>query len=146
MVKITEFGVRNGSEIKKYTISRGEIEVDVINYGATVVGVRVPDKNGVVVDVVLGYSSLEEYERYDGYLGASIGRVANRIGGAKFEYGGQEYKLFANDNSNTLHGGKEGFDKKIWNAEVVGESVVMTYVSEDGEEGFFGHQCGDPVV
>lgn len=138
MVCVEDFGTISGVVVKKYTLFGSGIEVDLINYGARIVGVRVPDKNGVMTDVVLGYRTLEEYMRYDGYLGASIGRVANRIGGASFSYGGQEYKLFANDNSNTLHGGKEGFDKKVWNAEVIGESVVMTYVSEDGEEGFFG--------
>ena len=138
MITVEEFGTIFGCPVKKFKLEKAGIEAEIINYGATVTSVRVPDKNGDMTDVVLGYRSVEEYDRYDGYLGASIGRVANRIGGAAFNYGGVDYKLFNNDNGNTLHGGKEGFNKKIWNADVVGESVVMTYVSEDGEEGFFG--------
>lgn len=138
MIKTENFGVY-GKPIKKYTLSCGVMEVDVTDYGATLLAIRVPDKNGKITDVVLGYDRIEEYVTNGGYLGASIGRVANRIGGASFEYFGTEYKLYPNDNGNTLHGGKEGFDKKVWNSEVVGDSVIMTYSAKDGEEGFFGN-------
>ena len=138
MIKTENFGVY-GKPIKKYTLSCGVMEVDVTDYGATLLAIRVPNKNGVMTDVVLGYDNVEGYVTNEGYLGASIGRVANRIGGARFEYCGVEYKLYPNDNGNTLHGGKEGFDKKVWNSEVIGDSVVMTYSAKDGEEGFFGN-------
>jgi len=139
MVKVQEFGEVYGKPVKKYTIEGNGVVAEVIDYGATLVSLCVPDKSGVITDVVLGYSSVEEYSRYDGYLGGSIGRVANRISGARFSYNGVEYPLFPNDNGNTLHGGRSGFDDKVWNSEVVGESVVMTYSAADGEEGFFGN-------
>lgn len=139
MITKTEFGVYEGEIVHKFILKKGDMEVSLSNLGATILGVRVPDKNGKTTDVVLGYNSVEEYSRYDGYLGATIGRVANRIGGACFTYNDVEYTLFANDNGNTLHGGKIGFDKKVWNSEIIGESVVMTYSSPDGEEGFFGN-------
>ncbi len=139
MIKAQEFGSINGKIVTKYTISRGCVEVDVIDYGATIISIRVPDKSGKIIDVALGYKTLEEYINNGGYMGASIGRVANRIGGHSFEYCGVVYPLYNNDNGNTLHGGREGFDSKIWNSEIVGESVIMTYSSPDGEEGFFGN-------
>lgn len=138
MVKIEDFGIYEGRAVKKYTVSRDGAEFSVIDYGATLTSITVPDANGTPTDVLLGYDTLEEYLINDGYLGASIGRVANRIAGASFEYFGTRYELYANDGPNTLHGGRYGFDKKMWYARTTENSVVMTYFSEDGEEGFFG--------
>ncbi len=138
MIKAEKFGICNGQQVTAYTLYGKKCEFTVMDYGATLVAVRVPDKNGVFKDVLLGYDSIEDYVNNDGYFGASIGRVANRVGGAKFTYLGKEYDLFANDGLNSLHGGKCGFDKKIWKADIVGDSVIMTYTSPDGEEGYFG--------
>lgn len=116
--------------------------VSVLDFGAHIVSIRVPDREGNLADVVLGYDTLEEYDQKPNYLGATVGRYGNRIGGAKFTLNGQEYTLFPNDGRNNLHGGREGFDKKWWRGEVLevpGEDAVLfTYVSHDGEEGFPG--------
>lgn len=112
--------------------------VDIITYGATVTALRVPDRNGALVDVVLGYDRLEDYERGDKYLGAVIGRFGNRIGGARFVLGGQEYRLCANDGANHLHGGKCGFDRRVWTASPEEGALVLRYHSPDGEEGYPG--------
>lgn len=137
-MKVCFFGVHNGKLVKKYTLEKNGMSASVIDYGATVVSIKTRDKYGVYVDVVLGYDTLEEYENNGGYLGASIGRVANRVANAGFTYNGVRYELHDNDNGNSLHGGKEGFDKKVWNSYVEGDAVVMNYTSEDGEEGYFG--------
>ena len=137
-MKVELFGEHNGKPVKKYTLEKNGLTVSVTDYGATILSVKTHDKYCVPVDVVLGYDTLKEYETNGGYLGASIGRVANRTSGSAFTYNGKEYKLFDNDNGNSLHGGKEGFDKKVWNSFVDGESVVMNYTSIDGEEGYFG--------
>lgn len=81
-----------------------------------------PDKNGAVKDVALGYDTIGEYETRGGFLGALIGRCGNRIEKGKFELNGKEYQLYLNDGNNHLHGGKIGFDKKVWNAEVLREN------------------------
>ena len=138
MIKAEKFGSINGRQITEYTLYAKGAEFSVIDYGATLTSVSVPDKNGRMTDVLLGYDTLEGYLKCGGYLGASIGRVANRVAGAKFSYGGREYRLFANNGENSLHGGKMGFDKRIWRSDIAGNSVIMTYHSEDGEEGYFG--------
>lgn len=111
---------------------------EILDYGATVRALRVPDRDGAMVDVVLGYDSIAEYENNGGYLGATIGRVGNRIGGARFYIGGREYALFDNDGGSTLHGGKRGFDKYVWSAAEKGGKLVFSRRSPDGEEGFPG--------
>ena len=86
----------------------------VLDYGATVQALCIPDRDGKPVDVVLGYDTAEEYAKNGDYLGATIGRVGNRIGKAEFSLNGKTYVLDKNDGENHLHGGKEGFDKKFW--------------------------------
>lgn len=112
------------------------------NYGAAMQSLLVPDKDGKTADVVLGYDTLEEYVKGDSCFGASVGRFANRIGGAGFTLNGQEYKLFDNNSGNTLHGGEYGYHKRIWTLEELrdGEEpfVVFKYVSPNGEEHFPG--------
>ena len=125
-------------EIVKYTVYGNRGEFSVINYGATLVSLIVSDKRGSATDVVLGYDDLSSYVSGRERFGGSIGRVANRIGGARFSFGGKDYKLSANENGNTLHGGFNGFDKRVWKSYAQGDKVVMTYFSEDGEEGFPG--------
>ncbi len=111
----------------------------VLDYGATIQSLCIPDGNGSLVDVVLGYDTEEEYARNGGYLGAAIGRVGNRIGGAAFSLNGQVYRLAKNDGENHLHGGVEGFDAKRWDVCVEDGSVICTRVSPDGEEGYPGN-------
>lgn len=127
-----------GKEIKAYTLTDGIIKVEVMTLGATTTSLLVPDKNGEVKDVVLGYGSLEEYLKNTCYVGATIGRVCNVIKNAEFELNGKKYKISVNDGVNSLHGGKEGFDKKIWEDKVVGDTLELSCASEDGEEGYPG--------
>lgn len=120
------------------------MEVSIINYGGRVVSIKVPDKNGNAADVALGYDNIENYLNDKGiYFGAIAGRYANRIEGASFILNGKEYKLAKNDGNNHLHGGIKGFDKVIWDAEVIKkdgeEKLLLTYMSHDGEEGYPGN-------
>lgn len=127
-------------EIKVYELKKGDFSIKITNYGATVLSVILPDKNGKLDDVVLGYNSIDDYKNDTTYFGGLIGRVANRIGGAKFKLNGVEYKLPANDHGNTLHGGSRGFNDVIWTLEDFQEDshITLTYLSFDGEEGFPG--------
>ncbi|MCE3049736.1 hypothetical protein HAX54_045614 [Datura stramonium] len=127
-------------EIKVYELKKGDFSIKITNYGATVLSVILPDKHGKLDDVVLGYDSIGDYKNDTTYFGGLIGRVANRIGGAKFELNGVEYKLPANDHGNTLHGGSRGFSDVIWTVEDHQEDshLTLTYNSFDGEQGFPG--------
>src|SRR5688572_22385552 len=103
--------------INFYTLTnRHGVEVSITNYGGTVTSIKVPDRNGVFGDVVLGYDTIEEYMQNPRYLGALIGRHANRIAHGKFSLNGVEYQLAQNNGPNHLHGGNKGFDKKVWRA------------------------------
>ena len=106
------FGVTaNGEAVTAYELeSAGGARAVILDYGATVQSLLVPDRRGELVDVVLGYDTLGEYESGGGYLGATIGRVGNRIAGARFSIYGREYVLAKNDGDNHLHGGERGFD------------------------------------
>ncbi|MCX8109617.1 MAG: galactose mutarotase [Verrucomicrobiae bacterium] len=123
------------------TNDRG-ITAKVITYGALLTELHVPDRNGKLGDVVLGFDKLEPYLKGHPYFGATIGRVANRIAKGKFVLGGKTYTLACNDGPNHLHGGLKGFDKVVWKAEEVkvrnGVAVRFKYVSPDGEEGYPG--------
>ena len=114
------------------------MRVTLLSYGATIQSIVVPDRNGVLTDVLLGYETVKEYEENDGYLGACIGRNGNRIAGAAFTLNGQRFHLTANEGKNQLHGGLCGFDKKIWSYTCREDSVEFTTVLADGEEGFPG--------
>ena len=141
MTTITKepFGVtRSGEPVERYILDNGAVRAAILTYGGIIQSLFVPDKEGNPVDVVLGYDTLAEYEAGDKYLGALIGRHANRIGGARFTLNGKEYVLFDNDKGNHLHGGKEGFDRKVWTAEECGGALKLTYTSPDGEEGYPG--------
>ncbi|XP_054263849.1 galactose mutarotase-like [Macrosteles quadrilineatus] len=133
------FGSYQGGTVHRYTLSGDNVEVQVIDYGATITSVRAPDSHGLLEDIMLGYDNLEGYFNTDNpYFGATIGRVANRIANGHFTLNGVEYNLFRNNGNNTLHGGLIGFDKKLWSSWMEGEKVVMEYTSPDGEEGFPG--------
>ena len=131
------FGNVDGVEVFKYTVKNGDMELSALSLGATVQSLKYKGQ-----DVVLGYDSAKEYFDNDGYLGASIGRYTNRISGGKFTLNGKEYVLNKNDNTNTLHGGNVGFDKRNWNLISYTEnSLVFEYFSPDGEENFPANLC-----
>jgi aldose 1-epimerase len=135
------------AEIFTLTNSKGA-EIQITNYGATVMSLKMPDKNGIFDDIVLGFNSVKEYQteaylKSNPYFGAIIGRYANRIAKAEFSIGETEYKLAANNLGNNLHGGRKGFDKVFWQSKELetenGSAVEFYYLSKDGEEGFSGN-------
>ena len=143
-IKRSTFGkMADGKPIDLYTLTNSQgMRVAITNYGGVVVSIVVPDREGKPGDVVLGFDNLEGYLAKQPYFGALIGRYANRIGNARFKLGGVEYKLPANDGSNSLHGGTQGFDKRVWTAhEIPGQhpALQLTYFSADGEEGYPGN-------
>lgn len=117
------------------------MELGVINYGGTITRILAPDREGRLEDVVLGFTSLKDYELPSNpHLGSITGRFANRIAKGRFELDGKVYQLPINNNGNALHGGVSGFDKKIWDATVLpGGRLRLSYLSKDGEEGFPGN-------
>lgn len=140
-----EFGrMPEGTVVRQFTLRNASgMVTKVISYGATITELQTPDRHGIMTNVVLGASTLEEYLKGVN-AAAVIGRVANRIAGAKFTLDGVEYKLAANNGPNHIHGGRVGFAKVAWQAEALpaGEraaSVRFTYLSKDGEEGYPGN-------
>jgi len=132
--------VINNKQISLFTLrNANDLTVQLTNYGARVVSVLTPDKNGTMADIALGYSDIKSYLKDPMYLGCIVGRYANRIDNAKFILNDKEYNLYKNDGVNTLHGGKEGLDKKIWDAAQEGNTVIFSYLSPDGEEGYPGN-------
>ena len=116
---------KQGETVTAYRVeNRTGMQLTVLDYGATIQSLRVPDRRGELTDVVLGYDTVAEYEENGGYLGATIGRVGNRIGGAEFSLNGKTYPLAKNDGENHLHGGIKGFDKQMWNVEVREDALV----------------------
>lgn len=113
--------------------------IEVLEYGATLRTVCVPDKNGLLTDVCLGYDTLAEYEDQNGCLGMVVGRCANRIKGASFVLNDKEYHLTANKGKNHLHGGQYGFNRKVWSGRIDGDSLLFTLFSPDGEEHYPGN-------
>ena len=144
-IKKESFGKTTGGEqIELYSLSNKKgMEVSITNFGATVVTLKVPDRAGKAADIVLGYDTLDGYENGTSYFGATVGRYGNRIAGGKFSIDGKTYTLPKNNGENTLHGGIIGFNKRVWKAREItakeGESLEMTYLSADGEEGFPGN-------
>lgn len=134
----------DGTEAELYTLRnlKGS-EAKITNYGGTLVSLRLPDKEDKFEDIVLGFDSIEEYQKSNLYFGAIIGRYANRIAGAKFSIDGAEYILAKNEGENNLHGGYKGFDKVFWDAQPAialnSQTLELTYLSADGEEGFPGN-------
>ena len=126
-----------GRDVAQATLRRGDISLTLINLGAAVRALTVPDRNGRPVDVVLGYDSAAEYEAGRDFFGATIGRYANRIAGARFPLGGREYRLTANEGANTLHGG-EGFNKRVFDFYASQTEAELTRLSPHMEDGFPG--------
>jgi len=109
---------------------------DIVNLGGAVIRIMVPDKNGNLDDVIVGYDTTESIEAWGGFFGKLVGRVANRIGDAHFTLNGKEYVLEKNNGKNHLHGGQTGFHNKIWDCEIADDKLVMTLTSPDGEGGY----------
>lgn len=143
-VKKESFGkTADGQAVDLYTLTNsGGAEAKITNYGGIITALKVPDRNGKFDDVVLGFDNLDSYLKGHPFFGAIAGRYANRIGKARFSLNGVEYKLAANNNENTLHGGRKGFDKYVWQAREVpakdGAAIELKHVSPDGDEGFPG--------
>ena len=126
-----------GRDVAQATLRRGDVSLTLISLGAAVRSLAVPDREGRPVDVVLGYDSVAEYEAGRDFFGATIGRYANRIAGARFSLGGREYRLTANEGTNTLHGG-EGFDKRVFDFYASETEAEFTRLSPHMEDGFPG--------
>ncbi|MCK2184238.1 aldose epimerase family protein [Halomonas getboli] len=148
-VEAAPFGeLPDGREVTLYRLTNADgMTVEVMNYGGIIVSLKAPDREGNVEDIVLGFDTLdgylsEAYRRLNPYFGALIGRYGNRIDQGRFSLDGTTYQLATNDGDNHLHGGEEGFDRRLWQAEPFsdenGEGVILHYVSEDGEEGYPG--------
>lgn len=145
-VEKTNFGKtkkENKAIIQYIMTNDNNMSVSVINYGATLTQVDVPDSNGEIQNVTLGFSRLSPYEEDHPYLGSLVGRFANRIAKGKFSLDSKEYSLAINNGPNHLHGGIEGFNKKVWDASeergVNYSSVIFEYLSPDGEENYPGN-------
>jgi aldose 1-epimerase len=134
----------DGKKVELYTLTNSNgVEARIITYGGIVVSLKVPDRNGRLEDVVLGFDSLEDYVKKNPFFGTITGRYANRIAKGRFTLNGVEYKLAVNNGENHLHGGLKGFDKVIWKARprqaMNGVGLELTYRSRDGEEGYPGN-------
>lgn len=139
----TVFGqMTDGRTVYEYSLSNSSgMTVKLLNYGATVKEISVPDRSGRFADVVSGFDTFDSYLNSDGCHGAVVGRIGNRICKGRFTLDGKEYNLYINNGPNHLHGGKEGFDKKLWDAEIIDgdePAVIFHYTSVDGEEGYPG--------
>lgn len=133
----------DGQPVEIYTLTNAKgMEARVMTYGGVLVSLKVPDRNGNLADVVLGFDNLAGYLQKppEPFFGAIVGRYGNRIGNASFTLDGTKYTLPKNDGQNTLHGGLQGFDKVVWQAKAVGnDSVQLKHVSKDGDQGFPGN-------
>ncbi|HVV70315.1 MAG TPA: aldose epimerase family protein [Verrucomicrobiae bacterium] len=135
---------KDGTDVYLFTLRNAKgAEARISNYGGIVQSLKVPDRNGKLGDVVLGYDNLADYIKETPYFGALIGRYGNRIARGKFTLDGQQYTLATNNYPNALHGGVKGFDKVVWQPTVLagpeGPSLKLTYLSPDGEEGYPGN-------
>ena len=144
-ISVAPFGtIPDGTPVKIFTLRNTKgMEARISNYGGLIVSLKVPDKKGQLGDVVLGYDNLDAYIKKSPFFGVIVGRYANRIAGGKFVLDGKAYSLFVNNGPNSLHGGKIGFDKKVWEAKTIltsdGPALELKYLSKDGEEGYPGN-------
>jgi len=142
-ITVAPFGKVDDTPVQLYTLTnKNGLVAKITNYGAIVTELHVPDRNGTLADIVLGFESLDSYVKGHPYFGAIVGRVANRIRNAEFTLAGKRYTLEANDKPHHLHGGRKGWDKVVWSAMPIdtaeGSALELTYVSKDGEEGYPG--------
>ena len=143
-VSQSPFGTTDGKQVDLYTLRNAKGAVaKIMTYGGIVTSLKVPDKDGKLVDIVLGYDNLDAYVTNSPYFGALIGRYGNRIGAGKFTLNGTTYTLATNNGPNHLHGGLKGFDKRVWSAHPLkcegGVALQLNYRSVDGEEGYPGN-------
>lgn len=141
-ISIRDFGnLDDGSAVSLITLQNDQgMEVSVTNYGGIITSIMAPDRDGQLDNVVLGFNDLDDYLDGHPYFGAIVGRYANRIAEGRFELDGEVYELATNDGDNHLHGGEQGFDKVLWDYELIDEqTVTLTYLSPDGEEGYPGN-------
>ncbi|MHC4911970.1 MAG: aldose epimerase family protein [Planctomycetota bacterium] len=134
----------DGESVDLYTLTNTNgLKTQIMTYGGIVTTLHVPDRDGNLGDIVLGYDTLDEYIKDNPYFGALIGRCGNRLGKGRFTLNGVEYTVATNNDENHLHGGIKGFDKVVWDAEQVqtdeGPALKLTYLSKDGEEGYPGN-------
>lgn len=129
----------DGKPVELFRLSQGKVEVEITTFGARVVRIQTPDRDGTVADIALGYDSLSGYlADRNTYFGAIVGRYGNRIGAGKFTLNGKTYQVPANNDGNALHGGTIGFDQKVWTATQLPDGVKLSLISPDGEMGFPG--------
>jgi aldose 1-epimerase len=144
-IDVESFGkTPDGQDVRLYTLTNvNGLKAQIMTYGAIVTSLEVPDKDGTMGDIVLGYDNLDDYIKETPYFGAIVGRYGNRIGKGKFTLDGATYTLATNNNENHLHGGLKGFDKVVWQDEPVwrpnGVGVKLSHLSKDGEEGYPGN-------
>lgn len=143
LLDVNDFNTEvDGKKVSLYTLHNGSLTMQVTNYGGRVVSLWVPDYRGSYEDIVLGYNNIDRYVNNKGerYLGAAVGRYANRIGNGSFTIDGKKYELYKNDNGNTLHGGEFGVDRVVWDVmSVTDNAIVLHTILPDGMDGFPGN-------
>ncbi|NDV98805.1 aldose epimerase family protein [Salipiger sp. PrR002] len=128
-----------GAPIERITLRAGDVRAEVITYGAALQALHVPDREGQLDDIVLGFDDLAGYVEHRTFYGATVGRVANRIAGGRFDLDGKAYHLAQNEGQTTLHGGPDGFDRRNWQVSELGDgAVTLEMVSAAGDQGFPG--------
>lgn len=143
-VKVSDWGkTKDGVSVKIWTLKNANgITAKITDYGAIITELHLPDRNNNFADVVLGFDNVSDYENFSDYFGAVVGRYGNRISNAEFSIDGKKYALEKNNNSNTLHGGFKGFDKRVWRGEASADNnaavAKFALVSPDGDGGFPG--------
>ncbi len=144
-LKVQSFGtLSDGRNVERYDLSLDSgVSASIINWGATLISMRMPDRDGRIDEITLGYDALQPYLTRHPYLGSTVGRVCNRTARGRFTLDGVEYELATNNPPNHLHGGHDGFDRRLWQAQdisdEVGPAVRMTHFSRDGDEGYPGN-------
>jgi aldose 1-epimerase len=147
-LEITPFGTLEGRAVERYVLSNGSgMRVGILTFGALIQSIEVPARDGRFVNVALGFASVDEYARDSNYFGATIGRFANRIAAGQFTVDDATYQVPLNEGANSLHGGSEGFDRRVWEAAPVevadGAGVRLHLVSPDGDQGYPGRLTVD---
>lgn len=130
----------DGRQVTRYTLTnRGGMIVKILDFGGIINEIHVPDRDGVMADVALGFETIDPYIKDSPYLGALIGRYGNRIAKGRFTLDGKDYQLPTNNGNNHLHGGDPGYDKVLWTATIQEDGLAMRYHSPDGEQGYPGN-------
>lgn len=137
MIEKSHFDSFNGKEVHLYTLSDDGIKVGVLDFGATLNFIKIDTPKGEK-NILIGYDCVQGYLNSKAYVSATVGRVANRIAGSKFTLNGKEWHISPNEGKNCLHGGVEGFDKKFYDVEVKGDTLILSLISPDGDMGFPG--------